>query len=139
MRPSIDIFPRGLIVSVAIFLSLTFVPLIESAPIDGSSITPQTRDLTIDDYKQSVPKVVASVQPAPGQQHMLTLGSASLVGDKIAVTDFHVVDGYSMLFLAFKNGATVPVKVVTGNKTSDYAILRSDTVLPAAPFQIAEM
>jgi S1-C subfamily serine protease len=135
-RPPVS-FLRVFFLVAALLFPLSPIHLAESAGIDNRLEGPQSESLAIDDYKQAVPKVATSVQQSPGQMHMQTLGSASLVGDKIAVTDFHVVDGYSSLYLVFKSGATVPVKVVTGNKASDYAILRADSSLPATPFKIA--
>ena len=84
--------------------------------------------------RQAVPKVVGSRYGGP----LATLGSAVTIGDRLAITAYHVVAESGSLALVFLDGTSVPVRPVLLEPAADLAVLRADRTLPARPFRLRE-
>jgi S1-C subfamily serine protease len=83
--------------------------------------------------RQAVPKVTGNKAGAGA-----TLGSATMIGDRLAVTAYHVVDNAEGLSLKFLDGTSIPVRLVLAEPAADIAVLRADRALPAVPFALRE-
>ncbi|GIW08185.1 MAG: hypothetical protein KatS3mg060_2990 [Dehalococcoidia bacterium] len=97
-----------------------------AAPASASQPVPVLR--------QAVPKVVGS----RGGSAPVTLGSAVAIGDRLAVTAYHVVADAVSISLVFLDGTTVPVRPVLLEPAADLAVLRAERSLPARPFAIRD-
>jgi S1-C subfamily serine protease len=84
--------------------------------------------------RQAVPKVVGSRNGGP----VATLGSAVTIGDRLAITAYHVVAEGRALSLVFLDGTSVPVRAVLLEPAADLAVLRADRTLPARPFTLRD-
>ncbi|MFN8532609.1 MAG: serine protease [Dehalococcoidia bacterium] len=98
------------------------------------SAWPATAAQPVSVLRQSVPKVMGSRNGGP----VTTLGSAAAIGDRLAVTAYHVIGDAQNIYLLFLDGTTVPVRPVLAEPAADLAVLRADRSLPAAPFAIRD-
>jgi S1-C subfamily serine protease len=84
--------------------------------------------------RQAVPKVVGS----RGGSAEITLGSAVTIGDRLALTAYHVVAETSTVTLVFLDGARMPARPVLLEPAADLAVLRTERSLPARPFLLRD-
>ncbi|MCS6801058.1 MAG: serine protease [Chloroflexota bacterium] len=85
-------------------------------------------------HRQAVPKVVGSRNGGSG----ITLGSAATIGDRLAITAYHVVAEAKSITLVFLDGTIAPARPVLLEPAADLAVLRADRSLPARPFVVRD-